>query len=185
MSLWLYNSQRTHFFRKEDGRFTHCYRLGRYMDIVADYNQWSQVPIPRRRKLKEVPSESEIEYQLTELSGAGFPPAGFFKQYAGQSHPRRNRWSDLHPLDFVPKHWAQNTDTGAFGIDFVSGPYIAENWQYPESPVPSFPTSRVIPKEKEKWTEVLNQMKHLGYKNWDCGCKRNAAIAIMTRNYHL
>ena len=32
---------------------------------------------------------------------------------------------------------------------------------------------------------VLNQMSHLSYKNWDCGCKRTKASAIMTKNYHL
>ena len=32
--------------------------------------------------------------------------------------------------------------------------------------------------------DVLNQMEHLSYKNWDCGCRRNAAIAVMARNRH-
>ena len=35
----------------------------------------------------------------------------------------------------------------------------------------------------EPFDFVLGQMNHLGYKNWDCGCKRNAATAVMTRNY--
>jgi len=30
---------------------------------------------------------------------------------------------------------------------------------------------------------VYGQLRHLAYKNWDCGCKRNAATAVMTRNY--
>jgi len=44
--------------------------------------------------------------------------------------------------------------------------------------------SKADTNEYTMWTEVLGQMKHLGYKNWDCGCKRNAATAVMTRNYH-
>ena len=32
--------------------------------------------------------------------------------------------------------------------------------------------------------DVLCQMEHLSYKNWNCGCRRNAAIAVMARNRH-
>ena len=35
-----------------------------------------------------------------------------------------------------------------------------------------------------RFDDVLCQMEHLSYKNWDCGCPRNAAIAVMARNRH-
>ncbi len=32
--------------------------------------------------------------------------------------------------------------------------------------------------------QVLCEIRHLCYKNWDCGCKRNAAIWLMSNNAH-
>ena len=36
---------------------------------------------------------------------------------------------------------------------------------------------------QKAFNAVYGQMKHLGYKNWDCGCKRSAATAVLTSNY--
>ena len=37
---------------------------------------------------------------------------------------------------------------------------------------------------EKKFDEVLSQMDHLSYKNWECGCPRNPAIWKMSNNHH-
>ena len=187
---WFHDNQRKHFFLKEDNRITHCYRLGRFLSGDNDYNRWWKVPIPRRprdkrKKLMEVPRECEIEYQLDSLEDAEFPPAAWLFKRGYNRHPRYNQWSELHVLNKKPESWDDYPVSA--NIDFEPAPFRHEDFGVdpPERILCAKQhASKADNNEYTMWTEVLGQMKHLGYKNWDCGCKRNAATAVMTRNYH-
>ena len=185
---WFHDNQRKHFFLKEDDRITHCYRLGRFLSGDNDYNRWWKVPIPRRprnkrKTLMEVPRECEIEYQLDSLEDAEFPPAAWLFKRGYNRHPRYNQWSELHVLNEKPESWDDYPVSA--DIDFETAPFRHEDFGVdpPERILCAKQhASKADTNEYTMWTEVLGQMKHLGYKS-NCGCKRNAATAVMTRNY--
>ena len=45
--VWLHDKLRKHFFRVQDGQFTHCYRVDYEVGGCHYYNHWWQVPIPK------------------------------------------------------------------------------------------------------------------------------------------
>jgi len=119
-----------HFYFQRYGCITHCYRLGPYLDYHYDYHYWWKVlPIPAAEleTLTQVPDNSEIEYQLDSLSEKDFPTAGVFRKRAGHFHPRRNQWSELHPLEQKPESWEKRdlikSAIGTTAWEFKSAPF--------------------------------------------------------------
>jgi len=130
--VWLHDKLRKHFFRLEDGQFTHCYQVEYETAGCGDYTRWWQVPMPqkrwaRRRKLTLLPNQCEIEYQLYLIEHAKFPPAGWFYRTDNARHPRHNQWSGLISLEHKPERWASKhliPDS-----EFMSSPHFTKDHQ--------------------------------------------------------
>jgi len=124
-----------HFYFQRYGCITHCYRLGPYLDYNYDYHYWWKVlPIPAAEleTLTEVLRDSEIEYQLKSLSQNNFPTAGVFrKKTAPRSHPRRNQWSELRPLEQKPESWEKcsliSSAIGTATREFQYAPFLHDD----------------------------------------------------------
>ena len=168
---WYHDQDRMHFFLKDKNRITHCYHHEHSSD---DFYRWWKVDIPKRprrgRKLTEVVAGSKTAYQLLEIQKAGCPPAVWFYRHA------------LQVLDHKPALWN----------NMLSFLYQDEDFEPVKTRLGTTPgcgfLSDLLPaadrfKHSQRLDSVLNQMSHLGYKDWDCGCKRIAANAVMTRNY--